>query len=383
MTKMGFTILLAGIVFILICCYDPYTPNVLTKNLDYLVVDGFLSTSDSSSSVALSRTLPIYSLDSLPAENDATVRIEDMESTASFTLTPQAHGVYTGSRLSISINKQYRLHIKTSDNKEYISDYVPLLVTAPIDTVGWYPASAGTDENGIKIYVTTHDFVNNNQYYLWTYEETWEYSSAYEQTLLFKNGQVVPNPVNTFFCWKTMSSVPILISSTAGLNQNIISQFVLEFIPSESIKLQRGYSLLVKQEAITKASFEYWQQLKANTENLGTIFGPLPSQFSGNIHSTSDSSEPVLGFFSATSIQQKRIFLNPLDLPPPQRTVVTGNENCELNILQVKDLANFTGGEAIVTSIGTGPSAYYLTSFNCADCRLQGGTVVQPDFWPK
>jgi Domain of unknown function (DUF4249) len=380
-TTIPFVLIVEGCL--VLSCIDPFAPKVLSENKSYLVVNGFLSTGDSSCTISLGRTQPIYSLDSLPTENGATVRIEDMESGTGFTLTPKAHGVYSGTGLELSKDKQYRLHLTTAGNQEYVSDYVPLMQTTPIDSVGWYPASDGTARNGIKIYVTTHDFVNNNQYYLWTYDETWEYTAAYEETLIYQNGKVIPNPVNNFYCWKTVSSVPILVASTEGLQQNIVSQFILEFLPAESVKLQKGYSLLVKQQAITKDAFQYWQQLKANTENLGTIFGPLPSQFSGNIHSVSIPSEPVLGFFSATSVQQKRIFLKPEDLPAPQRAVVTGYETCELDYVGVGDFLKFGSGEAIVSSIGLGPTEYVLTSFNCADCRLQGGTIVEPDFWPN
>ncbi|MEJ7664694.1 MAG: DUF4249 family protein [Hymenobacter sp.] len=51
-----------------------------------------------------------------------------------------------------------------------------------------------------------------------------------------------------------------------------------------SSKLYYLYSILVRQYALTPEEFAYWDKLRKNTENLGTLFDPLPSQLSGNVH---------------------------------------------------------------------------------------------------
>ena len=54
--------------------------------------------------------------------------------------------------------------------------------------------------------------------------------------------------------------------------------------------------------------------MKKNTESLGTIFDAQPSEIKGNIYSASDPAEPVIGYISATTIEEKRIFIEQADL---------------------------------------------------------------------
>ena len=49
--------------------------------------------------------------------------------------------------------------------------------------------------------------------------------------------------------------------------------------------------------------------MKGNTEDVGSIFGSQPNQNHGNIHNVADSSEMVIGYIGAGSIQQQRIFI--------------------------------------------------------------------------
>ncbi len=151
-------------------------------------------------------------------------------------------------------------------------------------------------------------------------------------------------------------------------------------MPANSVKLLDGYSILVTQLSLTQGAFQYWQQLEATTENLGTIFGPLPSQFSGNIHSVTNPSEPVFGYFSASSVSEKRIFIKPGDFPAPLGHVVTGYEGCTLTQLPAKDIGQL-GGNVIASSYGVGPAGYNVTSVDCVDCRLKGGVNIKPSYW--
>jgi hypothetical protein len=85
----------------------------------------------------------------------------------------------------------------------------------------------------------------------------------------------------------------------------------------------------VKQYALNQEAFAYWQNIKKTTEQLGSIFDAQPSQFKGNIHSLTDSTEPVMGYVSASSIETKRIFVTSEDVKP---WYYTGRQ-CELKVL--------------------------------------------------
>ena len=39
--------------------------------------------------------------------------------------------------MNLDINSKYKLHIRTSDGKEYISDEITVVETPPIDSISW------------------------------------------------------------------------------------------------------------------------------------------------------------------------------------------------------------------------------------------------------
>jgi hypothetical protein len=359
-------------------CLDPYAAPGQGSQVSYLVVDGFLDASSNTCSITLTRSVPLASTDAPPVVTDASVTLVDEDGNA--TVLSFGSGVYSAANLPINSQKKYRLHIQTGGN-QYESDLVPIQEALPIDTVGWILGEPKLNGQSISLFVSAHGTANQSPYYLWKFEETWQYSSAYLASLKIQNGQVVSNLENTYFCWSTVNSTEVLINSTTALQENVVNQFTLSTLPTNSIRLELGYSLLVKQLAITKEAYEFWQQVKSNTENLGTIFGPQPSRFSGNIHSITNASEPVFGYFMASSVSQKRMFIKRGEVPSPFGGFVSGYENCTLDSIPAGVFAIYTGGEVLVSSYGIGPAGYLLSSPDCVDCRLHGGVNIKPAFW--
>ncbi len=360
-------------------CYDPYAPPSVSGSSNYLVVSGFLNAGDGSCTITLSRSQLLSATVSPAAVSDASVFIEDQNGNSSV-LSMQGNGIYANQNLTLNNQLTYRLYILSSDGDTYYSDYVPINQAPAIDTVGFNLNQSGASQPEVNVYVSSHGDLTQSHYYLWNYAETWQYSAPFANDLKYENGQVVTNFDSTYYCWSTSNSTSILIASSTQASQNVISHFSLTSIPLNSLKLYQGYSILVTELALTKDAFEFWQQLEATTENLGTIFGPLPSQFTGNIHSTTNPSEPVFGYFMASSVSQKRIFIKPGDVPFPSGGFAS-DENCQLSMLPANQVSTLGKTEVLVSSYGVGPTGYYTTSYTCVDCRLKGGTNIKPSFW--
>lgn len=358
-------------------CLDPYSIPAALSQVNYLVVEGFLNDVSSPTVIRLSRTIPLASGERRVPEPNAIVEIQDDQGGV-FALTETDPGSYSLFSLIINMDRNYRLKIRTSNNKEYMSDFVPFKQTPVIDSVNW-----SVDGNHLYIYANAHDDNNDTHYYFWNFDETWAYHSAFPSINKFENGQIIDRDDDIYHCWKTLSSTQIQISTSVKLAQDIISNYTLVIMPLTSEKLQTEYSLMLHQLALTKDAFEYWQQLKKNTENIGTIFGPQPSQILSNIHCTSNPEEPVIGYFSACSIEQKRVFIFRQDLPITRN--VTGYEDCVQDTLFNAQIPDFRGGELITYPISVGMPpvviGYFRSSFFCVDCRFHGGTTVKPDFW--
>ncbi len=354
-------------------CLELYDPPTSSIDYNFLVVDGYLNGSDTTV-VKLSRTQTLSSTSLPTVIVDASVQIEDDQGGVS----PMASG-YNGSYYlaprSWNPALNYRIRISTNA-KEYVSDFVPLTQTPAIDSISWK-----LEPSGIQILANTHDPTNTAKYYLWTFVETWEYSPPFYSYFVLKNGQAVPRTDDIYHCWISKTSTQIYIASSVKLSQDIISEFPLNLIPNQDARLQYKYSSLVTQQALSEDAYQYWSTLQKNTENLGTLFGPQPSQLTGNIHCTNNPSETVLGYFNATTVSEQRLFISHSQLPNVIHYF--GYEGCEFSTLALDLVPLYTGEDLITSAVFQGLTLIGYTTGppGCIDCRYHGGNNVKPAFW--
>ncbi|MCC9167131.1 DUF4249 domain-containing protein [Pontibacter harenae] len=371
------------LLMLLVSCVEPYTPDVLDAPNNFLVVNGFINI-NGPSTIQLLRTQNIYDESQPLAESGAMVKIEEEQGPA-YTLEEQAGGYYVLHNLDLNILKKYRLYIRTSNGKEYVSDFIDVKPTPAIDAITWKPV-----DDAVQLYVSTHDDENNTWYYRWEYEDTWEFTAAYYSYLRKVGDEIVYRDLkydNIYKCWKTEKSTTIELGSSVMLSQDVISNYKLLTIPATSEKVGLQYSILVKQFALTREAYQYWEILKKNTESIGTLFDPLPSQLTGNIRCVTDPDEPVVGYMSASSMQQKRITIKANELPDDWRLFYP--RCAPLDTIPVDKAIDFLGetggylpvGEVFPENSPTQfPIGYTYSNRSCVDCTVRG-TNVKPGFW--
>ena len=367
-------------LFVLGSCTDKYVANIKGQATGFLVVEGFINITGTTN-IQMSRSTGLDSPVVIP-ETGAQVEIQSTNG-ASIPLSELTTGNYSDTGLNLDPTQQYRLYIKTSNGKDYLSDLTKVNISPPIDSLSWTAAS-----DGVTIYVTTHNPLVQPGYYQWSYDETWKYTSKYESTLKYVAGGLALRTDSEllYTCWRSDISTTINIASTEKLNANVIYEFPVALVPYDNTdKLIDEYSILVKQTVLSQDWYEWVQKVQRNTEQLGSIFDALPSETGGNIHNTADPTETVIGFIGTSTETEKRLFINRTQIPPT--IVYSGYESCSLDT---------TGLDAssLVTYFDAGtylPNAYvYCMGFPCkvtfsvpicVDCRLKGGTLVKPDFW--
>jgi len=375
--------LVSGITIALILgCVEPYEPKINKEVFDILVVDGYINTTDRSAKVRLSRAVPVDAEMPPSQENDATVFIED-EGGTMYYLNNSGLGMYIASDLEWDESKRYRLHVLTGADEEYLSDYVTLKSSPPIDSVVWKP-----DVGGISIYVNTHDDEANSTFYEWTYEETWEYRSSFNSTYKVVDGlpYMRTSDEQIYTCWSTQASTKLLVGTSEQLSSDVIRDFPIISIPGESSKLTLRYSIQVQQRTLSREEFDFKRQLERTTESLGGLFDAMPSAVVGNIRSThSTSTNPVLGYFSGGGVSKQRIFINYYDLPNEilaiRRPPLCNEDN--INTIPVEEVASTTDLliYPIFSQSANAIVAYTSAASRCADCTFFGGTTTRPDFW--
>jgi hypothetical protein len=361
-------------------CKDVYNPSLKNPGYNYLVVEGNIVAGNDSTFIHLSRTVAVNDTSTVQPELNATVKVEGQGGEI-YQLQEEGNGVYFSTPLNINLNENYRVHIFTSNGREYASDYVPVKQAPPIDSVSWTYDPA----TGVAIYVNTHDATNNSRYYRWQYVETWEHRSKYRSELIYdasiRNVRSRQPSEQIYRCWNVNvnTSGEILIATSAGLSSDVIYQKPLLTIPYGSKKIDWVYSVLVTQYVLTKEAYEYWDNLKKNTESLGSIFDPQPFADYGNMHAITDPSEPVLGYISACSASEQRIYIDrnqvlwPLSFPPCVDTTAAPN---------MID-AVFSGPGYLPIDYVFPPGTVFGSSLECVDCRITGGgTTVKPPYMP-
>ena len=375
-------IFIVGVVT-LCCCIDPYNPSTISGNVNFLVVEAFLNATENTCSVKLSRTIPLEG-SGIQHEPGATIILQD-ETGAQFPLIEETAGAYVIENLTLSENGKYTLKIATQDGEQYESDAVAIYKAAVIDSITWHET-----RNGVAIDVNAHGNASNTGYYYWKFSETWAYNSAFNSVLVPIGDTVKlrdfddPNEA-IYRCYMSENSSSILVGSSDKLEEDIIQQFNLITVPWTSPKTLLKYSILVEQRTIDLKAYEYWQQLKKNTEELGTIFDPLPFLPLSNMRCVSSPNKITLGYFNASETSQERIFISPADIDVPDGTFpVTGYENC-LTIVKLfgEGFDSYIPVQFEVTNVGgfAVPIGYQVSIPRCVDCRILGGTSVKPDFW--
>lgn len=383
-SNLLFIILIAAVALLInLRCRQPYISPAGSSATSYLVVNGTIDTWGDTCVINLSRTVKLTdSVNSIP-ELNAVVSVQGNDGT-SYALTETGRGNYAYPDFSFltSSAKQYRLNIVTSGGKTYQSDFVPVKNSPPIDSV-YYTVNP----TGIQLFSNTHDGTNNSRYYRWDYDETWvvrSYYDSYWELKTIPDVTVVqrskPDQIDS--CWISGKSSTIILNSSAKLSKDIITDNPVGIVGSTSEKLTSAYSILLHQYALTEDAFNYWQNLKKNTEQLGSIFDAQPSQIVGNIHCITNPSELVIGYISAGADSRKRLFVYKNALPywQPQTPFV----GCGLDTVLLADLHRLSAGAIPVSAVANGQGVVigydFATSRICVDCTLRG-TNQQPSYW--
>jgi hypothetical protein len=365
-------------IFLLLftACKQEYLPPVNDTQQSSLVVEGNLNAGADSTFIRLTRSQALNSSAAVEPVNSALLTVEGKDNSVR-SLTGTGNGYYVSPNLNILIGQEYRLRIKTTNGKEYLSDYVIAKATPAIDSVGWY-----RNEDGVKIYVNTADPANATRYYRWEYEETWEIRSPYRSNVIYENGNIrnrVFPQEDIQTCWKNNNSTSIIIGNTTRLQQDVVHEQQVVFISTGDEKLSQRYSILVKQFALDADSYAFYDLLKKNTEDIGSIFSPQPTEIKGNLQCLTNPDELVIGYITASTVTTRRIFISATEVPEWRFFIFC----MEIRIPNHRDsIADAVRGGLIpVYYTGSPPNQYIFSTPVCVDCTSRGGGKTKPPFW--
>lgn len=353
-------------------CIDSFEPPILQAENNFLVVEGALISGGGLTTIKLSRTANISDTSYIQPVVTAKVMVVG-ENGSNQNLSAQGNGEYVA-ELILNPEESYYLSIITAEDKRYQSEAIRTLSTPAIDSLNWQVV-----DNNVKIYVNTHDFENNNQFYKWDFVETYEFNAAYYSYLEYVDGEfIIRSQENQIYtCWQTDNATSILLGSTAALSENIIYQKPITSVPF-GVKLSEKYSILVSQYSLSKEAYFYFENMKKNSEELGSFYDAQPTEITGNIYAVDNPEEPVIGYVYASNIAQKRIFIGNKELDYlykdtacPEDVVVLLEPGSEEEL--------FVRGSNIPIMFNEFGQVLYTNSY-CGSCKVRGSTI-RPPFW--
>ena len=374
-------------------CVEPFMP-VLDDNdaVNLLVVEGLITNETGAFGVSLTSTVPVYNndpnvIDEFQPVTGAVVQIMDDRGNTYLLVENRAGWYETENKDLKGIpGYTYTLLINTMVGNQYESLPVLMKEVPDIDTVHYeelshtfFDQETPYDENWLNILVDTRAPGDEIAYFKWDFEETWEFEMPGYVLVGHGTGPYAPPPsmesIDIEFekkhCWVSESSSSILIKSTIDSPANEIENFILQSIGPSDDRLNIKYSILVKQYVINRDLYNFFNLLRESNKETGGIYEKTPAQIIGNIRCC-DGSKQALGFFMASAVTTKRIFIS-----PDEHEVANGTAygNCGWTTDKPRYQPVYLYG-----TYGNEDTQVWSSNKYCTDCRIRG-TNIQPDFW--
>jgi len=291
----------------------------------------------------------------------------------------------------------YMLHVSTPDGKEYESGFTKLRPVPAIDSLYYEVehnsyASESDSTSGVHFFL---DFTYDDEeyeYIRWDLTETYEIHNREDLNYYILDldhwVKLMPDTSIYLVCYITNKLISIYSMSLSYLNIGHYIKKSLSFVPNNKLeqKLQHKYSLLVKQYSLGEEAFNYWNELKKNSQEQGSLFDRQPALLKSNIHNVNDETEVVLGFFSMAGMVEKRVFaIEPegLDLSPYEDYCYA--EPAMGTPVEFKVGRPYPIDPApmyFATPLLSPDLPLVVVNYRCVDCReYKNSTHIPPDFW--
>ncbi len=382
-TKLFWFLLIFTLIFT--SCIKEFNPVIKSADEKKYVITGSVSNADSAQTVNISMTSPIQAPAYLPVGGCIVSILDDNGNT--FNLSETGNGNYSAviDQVYLTAGTSFKLSVTTPDGEVIESDYDMMTESPSVDSVYYITEDhegliEGEFLKGIQFYIDLDGAETGTRYYRWEASETWEYHADFYREWYYDGEihHIWPPDSSLKVCWRTRYIPRIFTLTTGNLIENKFRKLPLHFVDNLTTKLAYGYSLLIKQYALSETAYTYWDQLRINSEEQGGLYETQPLAIQGNIHSITNPDKEVLGFFGASTVTTKRIFVQnvpnlELDFYSFCNPVVLRKGLVEID---PQDYPAFLMGDAL---------GYFEVLLNdaCVDCTELRGSTIKPDFWPN
>ena len=220
---------------------------------------------------------------------------------------------YTVDTRDLPVDGEYRLCVSYPDRGEYRSKFKKVLKAPQVESFDFVFAP---DTSYINVMLTSRGDNDGARFCRIEYEEWWEnrpplmpnvilYPSKYELTILSQ-----PYKDSLYKCFDKFASQKILLEDTRNMSENVVKDKVVTTLYKQQRRVNRLYSITLFQTPLDKEGYDYYKALKSNSEEMGGLYSPYPSEIVGNVFSETFPDEVVIGYVNVCTRGEKRIFLD-------------------------------------------------------------------------
>lgn len=372
-------------IVLLFACIKPFEPAIEGDEANKLVVSGKITGTEGWQKVNISLSAPVNEARYIPV-SDCEVNFLDDKGNI-FAANEQEDGSYQAwmTQENLAPGTAYKVSIVTPSGERIESSYDTLTSGAPLDSVYYTIEDLPTTDpdifiRGMQFYVDLYGSESDSRYYKWDIKETWEFHSPHPMEYYY-NGQfhtIIPPDYSKMYCWATMMVKDVFLLSTKNYTANSSPENPLHFIDGTTSRLAILYSILVTQQSLTESTYNFFEVVKANSGGFGGLYEQQPFSIKGNLVNLSYFEKDVLGYFYACSESSKRYFYHDVE-----GIQLNFWDQCTEMPLPLTGWKGFKPHSYPVYYYYNEDGALRILSNDCVDCRVRGGSLTKPDFWPN
>lgn len=366
-------------------CIKPFSPEIEGDAAHKIVISGRITNTEGWQEVNISFSSPVKDDEYIPFSG-CQADIRDNKGNI-FTLSELKAGSYQAwiGQEYLQTGTAYMVSVRTPAGDRIESAYDTLIESAPLDSVYYAIEEIPTTDpdiykHNMQFYVDLVGDVFQSKYYKWEVKETWEYHSPHPLEYYYdgKWHDVIPPDYSKMVCWTNKMVKDVFLLSTKKLSQNLSLKNPLHFIDGHTSRLSVLYSILVTQQALTESTYNYFDVVKANSSGFGGLYEQQPFSIKGNLVNLTSPGKDVLGYFYACSESSRKYFYQDIE-----GLELDFWDNCTESHLPMTGWAGFKPHQYPIYYYYTESGELLILSDECVDCRVRGGSLTKPEFWPR
>lgn len=240
--------------------------------------------------------------------------------------------------------RQYTLHIKLPDGREYQSDTQELQPAGEIESIYFrYLENAinqddpSKPQDALGVYIDAKGVKGAPNLLRWRWKGIYEILTYPELRVVFDGMNYVSAPPPCAGppciccnCWITEYDREVRVSNNQNMADISFQEIAIAKIPVDPLRFYSKYYIEVDQLSLAESVYSFWKLVQAQQAGASDLFQPNVIKIQGNVHAVSGTDDKAYGLVAFASVRKKSLFINWYNVPGriPSMPIIT--DDCRL-----------------------------------------------------